>query len=161
MNATATTAPASTGASRRWAKNFDWCQGCGTIETKHKGRGLCITCYAKSPESLARVKAYYLNLSRDAEAKRTEYQRAWVERNREHVRARARAYDDRTARRRRFDIGVEAWYHLMGVWCRCMVVDREGRTVTILLRTGETIRTLPRYLSDTNRDDFSDILGKI
>ena len=35
---------------RRWAKLYDRCQSCGTEETKHAGKGLCVSCYTAATE---------------------------------------------------------------------------------------------------------------
>lgn len=35
---------------RRWARLYDHCHACGTEETKHAGKGLCVSCYSAATE---------------------------------------------------------------------------------------------------------------
>ena len=160
-SAPATTAPVSTGAFRRWSFRFDWCQSCGTIETKHKGRGLCATCYAADPLTKARVarnaKRRALRMDAEATARVDAYKAAWAARNRDRVNANYRAWDKRTQARRKFVVGSSCYYDMGGVRVPCVVTFVSGYRVRVRLGDGEIIRTSAQRLRSVG-SDYGDVL---
>jgi hypothetical protein len=156
-----TTAPVSTGAFRRWSFRFDHCQSCGTTETKHKGRGLCLTCYLADPLTKARVartrKRRALSMDAEASARIDAYKAAWVARNRDRVNATYRAWDKRTQSRRKFPVGSSCFYDMGGVRIPCVVVKTKGYRVKIRLNDGEVVKTAAQFLRSTG-NDYGDVL---
>lgn len=63
----------------KWSRKYSECKNCGTIETKHKGNGLCQKCWEK--------------LIRNKTSKRKKWQKKYREINMERIRKNNNKYD--------------------------------------------------------------------
>lgn len=73
-------------SQKRWAKEWDACQNCGTTETRHNAQGLCQKCYDNGRRLRLQLS------SPDYVAQNLERRKRWAKENRGKFNAYQREY---------------------------------------------------------------------
>lgn len=135
------------------------CRECGTSEKPHEAHGLCKTCFAKAryhrdKEHIKKVrKAHRLRMADEKARAKYEAERAWTERNLDHVRKYKREWYRANAKTK-WPLGAVVEVLYAGFWCRGEIVEKTNHLrVTVRLLGGTELSIPTRFPKDIRRID--------